>query len=112
MGFVVILDRYFAIAPTFGDMDISLSLSITNIRVRSDPRLFKPSNEVKESFSTTIRKVGSLTGALDKLKSGDKLWVGGPFGNGWPVNLMQGKNILDFRKHRRPDFYDLLTERK
>ena len=46
------------------------------------------------SFSTTIRKVGSLTGALDKLKSGDKLWVGGPFGNGWPVNLMQGKNIL------------------
>ena len=26
--------------------------------------------------------------------------------------LMQGKNILDFRKHRRPDFYGLLTERK
>jgi len=25
---------------------------------------------------------------------------------------MQGKNILDFRKHRRPDFYGLLTERK
>ena len=26
--------------------------------------------------------------------------------------LMQGKNILDFRKHRRLDFYGLLTERK
>ena len=47
-----------------------------------------------ETFATTIRKVGSLTGILDKCQIGDKLRVGGPFGHGWPVNSVKGKDVL------------------
>ncbi len=47
-----------------------------------------------KTFSTTIRKVGSFTTILDKLKPGDSLWLGGPFGTGWPMKVMKGKEIL------------------
>ena len=46
------------------------------------------------TFSTTVRKVGSFTGKLDGYRKGDRLWMAGPFGNGWPVDRLEGKNIL------------------
>jgi NAD(P)H-flavin reductase len=46
------------------------------------------------TFSTTIRKVGSFTGKLDEYSVGDTLWMGGPFGNGWPMERMKENNVL------------------
>ncbi|MEO0330069.1 MAG: FAD/NAD(P)-binding protein, partial [Bacteroidota bacterium] len=42
----------------------------------------------------TIRNVGSVTAALQKLKVGDSVGVRGPFGSSWPLEAAKGKNIL------------------
>jgi sulfhydrogenase subunit gamma (sulfur reductase) len=41
-----------------------------------------------------IRRVGDLTSALHKLEPGDTIGVRGPFGHGFPVGKMRGKDIL------------------
>ena len=53
------------------------------------------SNSVdKESFEHTIRNVGNVTNALAKLSVGDTFHVRGPYGTGWPMDFMKGKNVL------------------
>ncbi len=47
-----------------------------------------------ESFATTIRKVGRVTTKVHELRPPDKLWVAGPYGNGWPMEQMEGKDVL------------------
>jgi NAD(P)H-flavin reductase len=47
-----------------------------------------------ERFRVTIRAVGSVTRALHELKTGDRVGIRGPFGNGFPFHEMKGKNIL------------------
>lgn len=42
----------------------------------------------------TIRAVGRVTNALSKLNPGDRLGVRGPFGRGWPLQDLQGRDIL------------------
>ncbi len=45
-------------------------------------------------FEFSIRKVGRLTGKLFELKENDFVWLRGPFGNGFPVERMWGKDLL------------------
>lgn len=45
-------------------------------------------------FDHTIRAVGTVTNAMALLKEGDRVWVRGPYGRGWPVEVLEGKNIL------------------
>jgi NAD(P)H-flavin reductase len=47
-----------------------------------------------ENFSTTIRKVGRVTSIIHKYGVGDRILVGGPYGSGWPVGQLEGKDIL------------------
>jgi NAD(P)H-flavin reductase len=47
-----------------------------------------------ESFATTIRKVGRVTTKVHQLRPGDKVWVAGPYGNGWPMKQLEGKDVL------------------
>jgi len=42
----------------------------------------------------TIRRVGHLTGALDALRPGDRLFLRGPYGNGFPVEQFRGRFLL------------------
>ncbi len=42
----------------------------------------------------SIRRVGGLTTALHELRPGDKIGIRGPFGNSFPLDEMQGKNLL------------------
>jgi sulfite reductase subunit B len=46
------------------------------------------------TFELCIRRVGDLTNALHQLKPGDTLGVRGPFGHGFPVGRMRGKDVL------------------
>jgi sulfhydrogenase subunit gamma (sulfur reductase) len=46
------------------------------------------------SFSTTVRNVGNVTNAIFQLKEGDRLTMRGPYGTGWPVQELKGKDIL------------------
>ncbi len=41
-----------------------------------------------------IRKVGRVTNAIHRLKKGDRLWIRGPYGNGFPMNLMENHDLL------------------
>ncbi len=46
------------------------------------------------SFSTTVRNVGNVTNTIYQLKEGDKLNMRGPYGTGWPLEELKGKDIL------------------
>ncbi|MCC7201599.1 MAG: FAD/NAD(P)-binding protein [Nitrospirae bacterium] len=47
-----------------------------------------------ESFELCIRSVGNLTGAVHKLSLNDRIGIRGPFGNGFPMEKIDGKDIL------------------
>jgi NAD(P)H-flavin reductase len=49
---------------------------------------------VSDRLVHTIRKVGSVTSALNGLRKGDVIGVRGPFGSAWPLQLAQGKDVL------------------
>lgn len=42
----------------------------------------------------TIRIVGRVTKGLAKLKEGDRIGIRGPFGRGWPIEKVLGKDIV------------------
>jgi NAD(P)H-flavin reductase len=42
----------------------------------------------------TIRRVGTVTSALSRLKSGDQIGLRGPFGNSWPMEEMRGRDLV------------------
>jgi sulfite reductase subunit B len=46
------------------------------------------------SFELAIRNVGSVTNTIHNMEKGAVVGIRGPFGNGFPVNAMTGKNIL------------------
>lgn len=48
----------------------------------------------KQYLELVIRKVGRLTQALFDQAEGDKIFIRGPYGNGFPLKKLQGKNVL------------------
>ncbi|CAM2921090.1 hydrogenase/sulfur reductase gamma subunit [Legionella steigerwaltii] len=57
------------------------------ISIVSDP-------EKKDILTHTIRAIGRVTKALQKLQSGDRIGVRGPYGRGWPLDQAQGKDVV------------------
>jgi len=45
-------------------------------------------------FELCVRKVGDVTAAMHNLKAGATIGVRGPFGHGFPVESMRGKDII------------------
>jgi sulfhydrogenase subunit gamma (sulfur reductase) len=46
-------------------------------------------------FELVVRKVGNVSGAIHRLKTGDKVGVRGPLGNGvYPVEEAKGRNVV------------------
>ncbi|MBN1190224.1 MAG: 4Fe-4S dicluster domain-containing protein [Dehalococcoidales bacterium] len=64
--------------PGIGESPISISSSPTR----------------GETFQLAIRNVGSVTNALHNLKEGQLVGIRGPFGNGFPVDKLDGKDLL------------------
>ena len=48
----------------------------------------------RKSFELAIRAVGNVTDAMHRLSKGAKLGIRGPFGNGFPMDDLKGKDIL------------------
>jgi len=48
----------------------------------------------KGSFELAVRAVGNVTNALIKLEKSDTLGIRGPFGNGYPIPSLLGRDIL------------------
>lgn len=63
----------------------------------------------------TIRRVGSVTRALWRIKEGEVVGLRGPFGRGWPMDEMRGKHVVIVAggiglAPLRPVVYSLLRE--
>jgi len=48
----------------------------------------------KGIFHHTVRHVGNVTRALERMEPGDRVYVRGPYGRGWPMNRLYGKDVL------------------
>ncbi len=48
----------------------------------------------KKTFELCVRRLGNVTTSLHKLNVGDKVGIRGPFGNGFEVNSVKGKDLL------------------
>ncbi len=46
------------------------------------------------TFELCVRRVGDVTNALHAMQPGDKMGIRGPFGNGFPIEKMRGKDML------------------
>jgi NAD(P)H-flavin reductase len=46
------------------------------------------------TFELCVREVGDLTGALHRMEPGSIVGIRGPFGNGFPVDKMRGRDLL------------------
>jgi len=53
-----------------------------------------PPSPTEDEVFFTVRKVGSVTRALHQLKPGDRFGVRGPYGNGFPMELYYGQNLV------------------
>ncbi|MGB8853082.1 MAG: FAD/NAD(P)-binding protein [Pirellulales bacterium] len=57
------------------------------ISIASDPAVPSP-------VSHTFRAVGNVTHALARLAVGDEVLVRGPFGRGWPLAAIRGRDVI------------------
>lgn len=65
--------------PGFGEAPISIC---------SEPRVNL------KTFQIGVRVVGLLTSRLHKLKAGDRIYIRGPYGRGFPTELAKKRNLL------------------
>ncbi len=45
-------------------------------------------------FELAIREAGNVTGAMQRVREGDTVWIRGPYGQGFPLTDMAGRNLL------------------
>lgn len=48
----------------------------------------------ERSLKFTINRAGVVTTALHHIEEGEEIGMRGPFGNGYPIELLKGKNLL------------------
>ena len=58
------------------------------------PFAISSSPSKKEHLEVAVRRVGKLTNALHRLGEGVEIGFRGPYGNGFPLDLLQGKNLV------------------
>lgn len=46
------------------------------------------------TFELCIRSIGNLTGAIHRSSVNDRIWIRGPYGNGFPLEKIERKDIL------------------
>ena len=48
----------------------------------------------REKIEVSVKRIGSVTNEIHKLTPGDTLGVRGPYGNGWPVERLHGRDVV------------------
>jgi NAD(P)H-flavin reductase len=80
------------------------------ISISSDP-------DETDTIGHTIRVVGSVTRAIERLGVGGLVGLRGPFGRGWPIDAMRGQDVVIVAggiglAPMRPAIYSLLRYRE
>lgn len=83
---------YFAFAPGQFNMVTVPGVGEAAISLSSDP--LSEEAMAKGTFQHTVRAVGNVTKALAQLEVGDRLWVRGPYGKGWPMEKVRSDLII------------------
>jgi sulfhydrogenase subunit gamma (sulfur reductase) len=52
------------------------------------------SSPTQDGFELVVRNVGSVSNAIHNLKAGDKLGIRGPYGTGYGIDELKGKDIV------------------
>jgi NAD(P)H-flavin reductase len=102
--------RAYQFAPGQFNMVYVPKIGEAAISVSSDP------GEVQH-IDHTIRLVGTVTRAIGRMKIGDIVGLRGPFGNGWPMHELEGRDVVIMAggiglAPLRPVIYRLLAQRK
>lgn len=79
------------------------------ISISSDP-------EETETIGHTVRVVGSVTRAIERMGVGGIVGLRGPFGRGWPIDMLKGQDVVIVAggiglAPMRPAIYTLLKHR-
>ena len=69
-------------------------VTVTVFGVGEAPFAISSSPYEREYFEVSVRAVGNVTRALHRLSEGDIIGVRGPFGKGFPLEELEGKNII------------------
>lgn len=75
-------------SPGQFNMLYSFGAGESAISISSDP------NAGDDKLIHTIRRVGTVTSALSRLKTGDQIGLRGPFGSPWPMDAMRGRDLV------------------
>ena len=52
------------------------------------------SSPTQDGFELVVRNVGSVTNAIHNMKAGDKLGIRGPYGSGYDIDELKGKDLV------------------
>lgn len=91
------LEKYFEIAlPNNEELahDPGQFVEVSLLGVGEAPISVSSSPTKKGSFELVVRTAGKLTGALHKLEAGAEVGIRGPFGKGFPVDILKGNDLL------------------
>src|SRR3989344_5662511 len=50
-------------------------------------------SDSQKDVKLNVNKVGDVTNSLGKLKKGDSIFISGPYGKGYPMKEVRGKDI-------------------
>jgi len=91
------LEKYFEIVLPGGENlnhDPGQFVMVSILGVGDAPISISSSPTKRGSFELVVRNAGKLTGALHKLEAGDTVGIRGPFGVGFPIQILEGNDLL------------------
>ncbi|MCF7916859.1 MAG: FAD/NAD(P)-binding protein [Candidatus Omnitrophica bacterium] len=91
------LEKYFEIALPHGeslDHEPGQFVMVSLAGVGEVPISISSSPTKRSSFELVVRNAGKVTGAMHKLEAGDKIGIKGPFGKGFPIQILEGNDLL------------------
>jgi len=91
------MEKYFKIGLSGGeilDHDPGQFVMVSIPGVGEAPISVSSSPTQRGHFELVVRKAGKVTTALHRLEAGDDIDIRGPFGNGFPVQILEGNDLL------------------
>lgn len=90
-------DKYFEIALAGGESlnhEPGQFVMVSVPGVGEAPISVSSSPAKKGSFELVIRKAGKVTGVLHNLEASDTVGIRGPFGKGFPTQILEGNDLI------------------
>ena len=91
------LEKFFEIALPDNeslDHDPGQFVEASLFGIGEAPISIASSPTVRNSFDLCVRRVGRVTTEMHKLEAGDEIGIRGPFGQGFPIRILEGNDLL------------------